>query len=103
MKVSVGAMSFALGLGLSVSGCDKENGAAPQAQAAPKPVARKPAAPASCSTALFASGGDGRVVNFPTTPAIYSIEGPVGMRTPNRIEVRVSTGGRVEVTPTVWQ
>jgi hypothetical protein len=25
------------------------------------------------------------------------------MRTPNRIEVRVSTGGRVEVTPTVWQ
>jgi Tfp pilus assembly protein FimT len=48
-------------------------------------------------------GGDGRVVNFPTTPAIYSIEGPVGMRTPNRIEVRVSTGGRVEVTPTVWQ
>jgi len=65
VTVGAGAISFALFLGLLVSGCDKETAAAPQARAAPKPVGRKPAAPASCSPALFASGGDvrdGRVV-----------------------------------------
>jgi thiol-disulfide isomerase/thioredoxin len=65
VTVGAGAISFALFLGLSVSGCDRETGAAPQALAAPKPVAPKPAAPTSCSPALFASAGDvrdGRVV-----------------------------------------
>ena len=49
-------------------------------------------------------GGDGRLANFTApTPAIYSVEGPVGATNMNRIEIRVNSGGRVEVTPTVWQ
>jgi len=49
-------------------------------------------------------GGDGRLVNFTApTPAVYSVEGPVGATNMNRIEIRVNSGGRVEVTPTVWQ
>ena len=49
-------------------------------------------------------GGDGRLTNFgTTTPAVYSVEGPIGATNMNRIEIRVNSGGRVEVTPTVWQ
>ena len=45
-------------------------------------------------------GGDGRVINFdPRTPAVFQIQGPIGMRTPNRYEIRTNSGGRVEVTP----
>ena len=45
-------------------------------------------------------GGDGRVINFdPRTPAVFQLQGPVGMRTPNRYEIRTNSGGRVEVTP----
>jgi prepilin-type N-terminal cleavage/methylation domain-containing protein len=45
-------------------------------------------------------GGDGRVINIDSrTPAVFRIQGPVGMRTPNQYEIRTTSGGRVEVTP----
>ncbi|HTO89442.1 MAG TPA: GspH/FimT family pseudopilin [Thermoanaerobaculia bacterium] len=49
-------------------------------------------------------GGDGRVVNFAATPAIYQVQGPVGSTRMNMIEIRAHASGRIEVvTPTVWQ
>lgn len=48
-------------------------------------------------------GGDGRVVNFTTTPATYQIQGPVGKVMPTPVAVRVNSAGRVEVEmPKVW-
>ena len=44
--------------------------------------------------------GDGRA----STGQTFAIEGPVGMRTPNAITIKVQTNGRVEVvTPVNWQ
>jgi Tfp pilus assembly protein FimT len=49
-------------------------------------------------------GGNGRVVNFPTTPAIIQVEGPVGSNRMNMIEIKAHASGRIEVvTPVAWQ
>lgn len=60
-----------------------------------------PAAPGG--TVTF--GGDGRLANFTApTPAVLTVEGPVGSNRMNQITIRTTSGGRVEVvTPTVWQ
>ena len=48
-------------------------------------------------------GGDGRVVNFTTTPAAYELQGPVGKIMPTPIAVRINSAGRVEVViPKEW-
>jgi len=48
-------------------------------------------------------GSDGRLLNFSSqTPAVYQMQGPIGMTTPIPVWVRINAGGRVEVvTPTV--
>ena len=49
-------------------------------------------------------GGDGRVVNFTTTPAVITVEGPVGSTRMNPITILTHRNGRVEVvTPVAWQ
>jgi len=60
-----------------------------------------PAAPGG--TVTF--GGDGRLANFTNpTPAVITVEGPVGSTRMNQITIRTTSGGRVEiVTPTAWQ
>lgn len=53
-------------------------------------------------------GADGRLANPPLNPTpgaalFYTLEGPVGATTPNRIQVNTDTSGRVTViTPTDW-
>ena len=53
-------------------------------------------------------GGDGRLVNPPLNPTpgaalYYTLEGPVGAATPNRIQINTDTSGRVTViTPVNW-
>jgi len=51
-------------------------------------------------------GGDGRLVNPPLqpTPGVqYTLEGPVGATTPNRIKIKADASGRiVVVTPVDW-
>ena len=61
---------------------------------------------ATGGTVIF--GGDGRLVNPPVNPTpgvglYYTLEGPVGATTPNRIKVNTDTSGRVTViTPVNW-
>jgi prepilin-type N-terminal cleavage/methylation domain-containing protein len=53
-------------------------------------------------------GGDGRLVNPPLNPTpgfglAYTLEGPVGAPTPNRIRINADPSGRVTViTPVNW-
>jgi prepilin-type N-terminal cleavage/methylation domain-containing protein len=57
----------------------------------------------SSAGGIVTFGGDGRLVNFPTTPAAYQIQGPVGKVMPTPVAIRVNSAGRVEVVmPTVW-
>ena len=49
--------------------------------------------------------GDGRLdLGTGSTPAIITVEGPVGSPVLNQVTIRTSSKGKVEiVTPTVWQ
>jgi len=48
--------------------------------------------------------GDGRVILPPApTPAIFVVEGPVGVASPNQITVQADSNGRVRIiTPVAW-
>ena len=50
-------------------------------------------------------GGDGRMTSEPApTPAIVTIQGPVGAPVLNQVTIRTNSRGKVEVvTPSVWQ
>jgi prepilin-type N-terminal cleavage/methylation domain-containing protein len=57
----------------------------------------------SSAGGIVTFGGDGRLVNFPTTPAAYQIQGPVGKIMPTPVAVRINAAGRVEVVlPKEW-
>ena len=49
--------------------------------------------------------GDGRVISAPApTPAVITVQGPVGAAVMNQVTIQVNANGRVQVvTPTVWQ
>lgn len=71
----------------------------------PAQAARLYATPfAAGGTVTF--GGDGRLVNPPLQPTpgvVYVLEGPVGATTPNRIQVKADSSGRIAVvTPVDW-
>jgi prepilin-type N-terminal cleavage/methylation domain-containing protein len=61
---------------------------------------------AAGGTVIF--GGDGRLVNPPLNPTpgfglVYTLEGPVGAPTPNRVRINADPSGRVTViTPVNW-
>jgi prepilin-type N-terminal cleavage/methylation domain-containing protein len=73
----------------------------------PAQAARLFATPKS-SGGTVTFGGDGRLANPPLNPTpgltlYYTLEGPVGARTPNQIKVNTDTSGRVTVvTPVNW-
>jgi len=50
-------------------------------------------------------GGDGRIISPPApTPAIITVQGPVGAPVMNQVTIQANSTGRVQVvTPTVWQ
>lgn len=50
-------------------------------------------------------GGDGRVLSLPApTPAVITVQGPVGAAVMNQVTIQANSSGRVQVvTPTVWQ
>lgn len=79
----------------------------PVGMALPAKSARLFATPNSVGGAVT-FGGDGRLVNPPLNPTpgaalYYTLEGPVGATTPNRIQINTDTSGRVKViTPVNW-
>jgi Tfp pilus assembly protein FimT len=50
-------------------------------------------------------GGDGRIISPPApTPAIITVQGPVGSPVTNQVTIQANSSGKVQVvTPTVWQ
>jgi len=50
-------------------------------------------------------GGDGRIISPPApTPAIITVQGPVGSPVMNQVTIQANSAGKVQVvTPAVWQ
>jgi prepilin-type N-terminal cleavage/methylation domain-containing protein len=50
-------------------------------------------------------GGDGRIISPPApTPALITVQGPVGAPVMNQVTIQANSSGKVQVvTPAVWQ